>query len=138
MTHFICIQIDILKYNLLYLQSGSFQQHLLNYSLIGHATKAADEKDNFLLLIGHFTCRSCYTCAFVMRVGYQRRPWQTRQRSDRLSVKSGMSNSAPTHYETRTHTHTHTNRMRRTKLPSIKVHLAYKHSHFNLFFLSFQ
>lgn len=45
--------------NLLYIQSASFHCSLLNYPLIGHATKAADEKDNFLLLIGHFTCASC-------------------------------------------------------------------------------
>lgn len=42
--------------NLLCIQSASFHHSLLNYPLIGHATKAADEKDNFLLLIGHFTC----------------------------------------------------------------------------------
>jgi len=45
--------------NLLYIQSASFHCSLLNYPLIGHASKAADEKDNFLLLIGHFTCASC-------------------------------------------------------------------------------
>lgn len=44
--------------NLLCVQSASFRRSLLNYGLIGHATKAADEKDNFLLLIGHFTCAS--------------------------------------------------------------------------------
>lgn len=48
-----------LQSNLLYIQSASFHHSLLNYPLIGHATKAADEKDNFLLLIGHFTCASC-------------------------------------------------------------------------------
>lgn len=43
----------------MYIQSASFHCSLLNYPLIGHATKAADEKDNFLLLIGHFTCAWC-------------------------------------------------------------------------------
>lgn len=55
--------------NLLYIQSASFHCSLLNYPLIGHATKAADEKDNFLLLIGHFTCAlRTPVCGWLLRV----------------------------------------------------------------------
>lgn len=55
--------------NLLYIQSASFHCSLLNYPLIGHATKAADEKDNFLLLIGHFTCAlPTPVCGWLVRV----------------------------------------------------------------------
>lgn len=55
--------------NLLYIQSASFHCSLLNYPLIGHATKAADEKDNFLLLIGHFTCAlRTPVCAWLVHV----------------------------------------------------------------------
>lgn len=51
----------------MYIQSASFHCSLLNYPLIGHATKAADEKDNFLLLIGHFTCARCTPVCAALR-----------------------------------------------------------------------
>lgn len=55
--------------NLLCVQSASFRRSLLNYGLIGHATKAADGKRQFLAFNWAFHVRFAYTCVQLTRLG---------------------------------------------------------------------